>query len=187
MAKVEFILNFSPSEIPDLGASKWWFPGSRFVITLNPASRPYMQSRIPFPFFFRSPNPKKTNTVSRASYWRPSTIRILRWSGPSHGWKREWRDYIFCGVRLFAFHVEFHMCSTLDTAVKRFVDGHLATKSVACCFPSSQCRIATPPLTHIWWASQILGDTWSPRTRVFLSTTVEAEKRDPWERGWRFF
>ena len=49
-AKVEFILNFSPSEIPDLGASKWRFPGSRFVITLNPASRHicYPESRPHF-------------------------------------------------------------------------------------------------------------------------------------------
>ena len=39
-AKVDFILNFWPSEIPDFEASNRRLPGSRFVITPNPASRP---------------------------------------------------------------------------------------------------------------------------------------------------
>ena len=42
--------------------------------------------------------------------------------------------------------------------------------------------IATRPLTHIWWISQILGDTWPASTRVFLNDNGGREER-PWERG----
>ena len=98
-AKVEFILKFSQSGIPDLGA---WFPESRFDARFRVPSINAIPN--PFPIFLYNPEswaPKRPNWGSRKSYW-----------GPSY-YARSWNDYCIPNITAW---------TPLQSINRRYVD-----------------------------------------------------------------